>query len=144
MGGLGAAQWALPGAVDRRRAVREAEQAEAPVVLAATDPAQPYGAAVAWPKSQGRPARSAGAHVVLIDGDPIVLVERGGRSLVTFPGVAETDAWIEAVQGLVKNRRLTKLEIAKVNGEPVRETLLAARLEAAGFSPGYKGMTFRG
>ena len=142
--GLGAAQFALPGAVDRLRAVRQVEQAEAPVVLAATDPAQPYGAAVTWPESSGRPARSAGAHVVLIDGDPIVLVERGGRSLVTFPGATETDAWIEAVQGLVKNGRLAKLEIAKVDGEPVRETPLAARLEAAGFSPGYRGMTYRG
>jgi ATP-dependent Lhr-like helicase len=142
--GLGAAQFALPGAVDRLRAVREVEQAEAPVVLAATDPAQPYGAAVPWPDSQGRPSRSAGGHVVLVDGAPIVLVERGGRSLVTFPGAAETDAWIEAVQGLVKNGRLAKLEIAKVDGEPVRETPLAARLEAAGFAPGYRGMTFRG
>ena len=61
-----------------------------------------------------------------------------------FPGAAETDAWIEAIQGLVKNGRLTKLEIAKVDGEPVRETSVAARLEAAGFSPGYKGMAFRG
>jgi len=99
---------------------------------------------VAWPDSQGRPSRSAGGHVVLVDGAPIVLVERGGRSLVTFPGAAETDAWIEAVQGLVKNGRLAKLEIAKVDGEPVRETPLAARLEAAGFSPGYRGMTYRG
>ena len=51
--GLGAAQFALPGAVDRLRAVRQVEQAEAPIVLAATDPAQPYGAAVAWPESSG-------------------------------------------------------------------------------------------
>ena len=80
---------------------------------------------------------------MFVNGDPIVLVERGGRSLVTFPGATETDAWIEAVQGLVKNGRLTKLEIAKVDGEPVRETPVAARLEVAGFSPGYKGMTFR-
>ena len=57
---------------------------------------------------------------------------------------ADADAWIEAVQGLVKNGRLTKLEIAKVDGEPVRETDVAARLEAAGFLPGSKGMTFRG
>ncbi|MEL0139778.1 MAG: hypothetical protein VW800_05350 [Acidimicrobiaceae bacterium] len=48
------------------------------------------------------------------------------------------------MQGLVKNGRLTKLEIAKVDGEPVRETDVAARLEAAGFLPGSKGMTFRG
>ena len=63
---------------------------------------------------------------------------------MTFPGAAETDAWIDALQGLVKDGRLTKLEIAKVDGEPVRETDFAARLEAAGFSTGYKGMTFRG
>ena len=54
------------------------------------------------------------------------------------------DAWIDAVQNLVKDGRLTKLEIAKVDGQPVRETPYAARLEAAGFSTGYRGMTFRG
>ena len=94
--------------------------------------------------SPGRAARTAGSHVVLVDGDPVVLVERGGRSLVTFVGAADTDAWIDAIQGLVKDGRLTKLEIAKVDGEPVRETAYAARLEAAGFSAGYRGMTFRG
>ena len=142
--GLGAAQFALPGAVDRLRAAREIDTPEPPIVLAATDPAQPYGAAVGWPDTAGRPARSAGAHVVLIDGEPIVIVERGGRSLITFAGASETDAWIEAVQRLVKDGRLTKLEIAKVDGQPVRETDVAARLEAGGFSTGYKGMTFRG
>jgi ATP-dependent Lhr-like helicase len=142
--GLGAAQFALPGAVDRLRAARELDESQPPVVLAATDPAQPYGAAVGWPDSAGRPARSAGAHVVLIGGEPVVVVERGGRSLVMFAGAADTDAWIDAVQGLVKDGRLTKLEITKVDGQPVRETPVAARLEAAGFSPGYRGMTFRG
>ena len=142
--GLGAAQFALPGAVDRLRAVREVEQAEAPIVLAATDPAQPYGAAVAWPESSGRPARSAGSHVVLIDGKPVVLVERGGRSLVTFPGAADTDAWIEAIVGLVKGGQLRKLEIVRVDGAPVRETAFASRLEAAGFAAGYRGVTYRG
>ena len=142
--GLGAAQFALPGAVDRLRAARELDASQPPLVLAATDPAQPYGASVAWPDSAGRPARSAGAHVVLIGGEPMVLVERGGRSLVMFGGAVDTDAWIEAVQGLVKDGRLTKLEIAKVDGVPVRDTPVAARLEAAGFSPGYRGMTFRG
>ena len=63
---------------------------------------------------------------------------------MTFPGATETDTWIEAVQDLVKNGRLAKLEISKVDGEPVRETPLAARLEAAGFSLGYRGMTYRG
>ena len=141
--GLGAAQFALPGAVDRLRADRAPEPDAAPVVLAATDPAQPYGAALAWPESAGRPARAAGAHVVLADGVPLVVLERGGRSLATFEGAESTDAWIEAVIGLVKDGRLRKLEIAKVDGVPVRETPWAARLEAAGFTSAYKGMLYR-
>ena len=141
--GLGAAQFALPGAVDRLRADRAPEPDAAPVVLAATDPAQPYGAALSWPESAGRPARTAGAHVVLADGVPLVVLERGGRSLATFEGAESTDAWIDAVIGLVKDGRLRKLEIAKVNGVPVRETPWAARLEAAGFTSAYKGMLYR-
>ncbi len=141
--GLGAAQFALPGAVDRLRGAREAQPEAAPVVLAATDPAQPYGAALAWPDSPGRPARTAGAHVVLIDGVPAVVLERGGRSLTTFGAAASNDAWIEAIVGLVKDGRLRKLEIAKVDGTPVRETPWAARLEAAGFTSAYKGMLYR-
>ena len=141
--GLGAAQFALPGAVDRLRADRAPEPDAATVVLAATDPAQPYGAALAWPPSPGRPARTAGAHVVLVDGVPAVVLERGGRSLATFEGAESTDAWIEAVIGLVKDGRLRKLEIAKVDGTPVRETPWAARLEAAGFTSAYKGMLYR-
>ena len=141
--GLGAAQFALPGAVDRLRAARGSEPDTAPVVLAATDPAQPYGAALAWPESPGRPARAAGAHVVLADGEPVVELERGGRSLVTFPQADKTDAWIDAIVGLVKDGRLPKLEIAKVNGVAIRETPWAARLEAAGFTSAYRGMLYR-
>ena len=141
--GLGAAQFALPGAVDRLRAARSPEPDTAPVVLAATDPAQPYGAALAWPSSPGRPARAAGAHVVLHDGEPVVELERGGRSLATFPQADTTDAWIDAVIGLVKDGRLPKLEIAKVDGIPIRDTPWAARLEAAGFTSAYRGMLYR-
>ena len=141
--GLGAAQFALPGAVDRLRGTRSPDDDAAPVVLVATDPAQPYGAALAWPESPGRPARAAGAHVVLADGMPLVVLERGGRSLATFEGAESTDAWIEAVIGLVKDGRLRKLEIAKVDGVAVRETPWAARLEAAGFTSAYKGMLYR-
>ena len=141
--GLGAAQFALPGAVDRLRAARSPEPDTAPVVLAATDPAQPYGAALAWPSSPGRPARAAGAHVVLHDGEPVVELERGGRSLITFPQADTTDAWIDAVIGLVKDGRLPKLEIAKVDGIPIRDTPWAARLEAAGFTSAYRGMLYR-
>ena len=141
--GLGAAQFALPGAVDRLRGSREPEPDAVPVVLAATDPSQPYGAALGWPESPGRPARTAGAHVVLIDGVPMVVLERGGRSLTTFEGAESNDAWIDAVIGLVKDGRLRKLEIAKVDGTAVRETPWAARLEAAGFTSAYKGMLYR-
>ena len=141
--GLGAAQFALPGAVDRLRGARTPEPEAAPVVLAATDPAQPYGAALAWPASPGRPARTAGAHVVLVDGVPLVVLERGGRSLATFADAESNDAWIDAIIGLVKDGRLRKLEIAKVDGAAVRDTPWAARLEAAGFASAYKGMLYR-
>src|SRR5207244_7767781 len=80
--GLGGAQFALPGAVERLRELRprEGEEAE-PLALAAADPAQPYGAAIPWPKrSGGRAARVAGAHVVLLGGEAALFVERGGRS----------------------------------------------------------------
>ncbi|MCY3617793.1 MAG: DEAD/DEAH box helicase [Acidimicrobiaceae bacterium] len=141
--GLGAAQFALPGAVDRLRGARTPEPDSAPVVLAATDPAQPYGAALAWPDSAGRPARTAGAHVVLADGVPLVVLERGGRSLATFADAESNDAWIDAIIGLVKDGRLRKLEIAKVDGVAVRDTPWAARLESAGFTSAYKGMLYR-
>ncbi len=186
--GLGAAQFALPGAVDRLRGMRmsdpddSADSADSAagavdsavgvVVLAASDPAQPYGAALAWPDTEGRPSRSAGAQVVLIDGTPVVLLERGGRSLTTFAAAASldaatsgasagasrvsgashasvgasavsSDAWIEALMGLVKDGRLRKLEIAKVDGIPIRDTVWAARLEAAGFVSAYRGMLYR-
>src|SRR5690606_25503289 len=67
--GLGAAQFAVAGAVDRLRAEREPDEDDQPFVLAATDPAQPFGAALPWPESEGRPARAAGALVVLAAGE---------------------------------------------------------------------------
>lgn len=144
--GLGAAQFALPGAVDRLRAARSGESGPGPpavVALAATDPAQPYGSVLAWPASDGRPVRAAGAYVVLIDGRPAVELERGGRSLVTF-AAADDPAWIEALIGLAKDGRVPRLEIARANGRPINETPWADRLTTAGFKPGYKGLTWRG
>ncbi len=94
--GLGGAQFALPGAVERLRSRAGAgaggSDADAPLVLAAVDPAQPYGAALPWPKpdderrlgSGRRPARVGGAYVVLVGGDPIVYLERGGKGLQTL------------------------------------------------------------
>src|SRR5215218_957175 len=139
--GLGGAQFALPGAVDRLRAGRDGDGS---VTLAAADPAQPFGAALAWPETAGRPSRSAGAYVVIVDGQPAVFCERGGKSLVTFPHTLELDHWPEALQSLVKDGRLRSLEIARIDGEPVGAApQVKARLEEAGFSDGYKGLTFR-
>src|SRR4029077_8967000 len=82
--GLGGAQFALGGAVERVRELRPREDDEPePLVLAAADPAQPYGAALPWPKRAGaRAARVAGAYVVLLGGEAVLFVERSGRSLV--------------------------------------------------------------
>src|SRR6185437_8031967 len=91
---LGGAQFALGGAVERLRELRpkEGEEPE-PLVLAAADPAQPYGAALPWPKRAGaRAARVAGAHVVLLGGEAALFVERGGRSLV--PLREPEEAWL--------------------------------------------------
>ncbi len=142
--GLGAAQFALAGAVDRLRSVREIPTDPTPLVLSATDPAQPYGAVLAWPPSPGRPVRAAGAHVVLVGGHPVVELERGGRSLVTFPGAEPVAGWAEALKELIRSQRIRRLEIAKVDGVPVRETPWADHLESAGFSRGYRGLSFRG
>src|SRR6185369_5843866 len=89
--GLGAAQFALPGAVDRLRGGTEHRDA---LVLAATDPANPYGAALPWPervidagdgeRAGHRAGRKAGALVVTVDGDLALYVERGGRTLLSY------------------------------------------------------------
>jgi ATP-dependent Lhr-like helicase len=139
--GMGAAQFAHPGAVDRLRASREGGEAET-LVLAATDPAQPYGAALPWPESAGRPARAAGAFVVLAGGAPIAFLERGARSLLTF-GSDPVD-WADALAGIVKDGRLRRIELQRIDGLPVGESPLAEGLRAAGFVDGYRGLTLRG
>jgi ATP-dependent Lhr-like helicase len=86
--GLGGAQFALPGAVERLRA-RSPEGEAATLVLAAVDPAQPYGAVLPWPRREGstrRPARVAGSYVVFVDHLPVLYLERGGRAVVTLAG----------------------------------------------------------
>ena len=157
MAGLGAAQFALPGAVDRLRSAREARRADAlggrdgrgggdgddVVVLAATDPAQPFGASLPWPPTDGRPARAAGALVVLVDGEAAVYVERGGRSLLTFPAAVVDDRWAAALAHVVASGRRRSLELARIDGAPARESNHADVLRAAGFADGYKGLVLR-
>ena len=149
--GLGAAQFALPGAVDRLRSTRgdvgdeETGQGhEAPLVLAATDPAQPYGAALAWPDSEGRPARAAGALVVLSGGRLLAWLDRRGHHLVTFPAAAEDTSWADALAALVKDGRVRALEIRKVDGQPVTAAPeVVASLQRVGFVDGYRGLVLR-
>ncbi len=149
--GLGAAQFALPGAVDRLRderrdtaMPRDLDPADDWIVLSAADPAQPYGAALPWPETEGRPSRSVGAYVVLNAGKPVVYLERGGRSIVTFEGIGDDPAWVQELVTLVKARRIKQIEVRKIDGistaehPEVRDTLLAG-----GFALGYKGPTLR-
>jgi len=140
--GLGAAQFALPGAVDRLRDLREPRAQPVVLALAAADPAQPYGAALPWPESAGRPSRAAGAYVVLADGEPAVFLERGARTLVTFPG-AEGVAWPDALVALVKDGRIRKVELHRIDGAAANESPHAERLREAGFTEGYRGLTVR-
>lgn len=142
--GLGAAQFSLPGAVDRLRSLRDAPDAEGLVALAATDPAQPYGAAIAWPQSPGRAARAAGAVVISRAGVPLVWFDRRSHHVVTFAAAADDAGWAEALAALVKDGRARSVEVRRIDGEPVTpKSKWATALIAAGFTEGYKGFAIR-
>ena len=141
--GLGGAQFALPGAVER---LRERPEEERALVLAAADPAQPYGAALSWPKRSGaRAARVAGAQVVLLGGEAALFVERGGRSLV--PLREPEEAWLRtALEALVAHARRTgvrRLAVERFDGEPVGETEVMPLLLEAGFLAGPRRAVLR-
>src|SRR5205085_11031202 len=145
--GLGGAQFALGGAVERLRELRakEGEEPE-PLVLAAADPAQPYGAALPWPKRAGaRAARVAGARVVLLGGEAALFVERGGRSLV--PLREPEDEWLRiALDALVDDVRrsgVKRLAVERFDGEPVGESAIMPLLLEAGFVQGPRRATLR-
>ncbi len=155
--GLGAAQFALPGAVDRLRGQARPLDARGPdgapaLVLAATDPANPYGAALPWPQAPrptdgGRghqPARKAGALIVLVDGACVLYVERGGRTLLSFtedPAVLQPAA--DALALAVRDGALGKLEVERADGAPISASALGGALEAAGFRPTPRGLRLR-
>jgi ATP-dependent Lhr-like helicase len=166
--GLGGAQFALGGAVERLRELRprEGEEPDA-LVLAAADPAQPYGAALPWPKREGtgrtgqagttsngasqatpraRAARVAGARVVLLGGEPALFVERGGRSLVPLRDPEES--WLRpalaALVDHVRSRGLKKrLAVERFDGEPVTESEALPLLVEAGFLAGPRRAVLR-
>jgi ATP-dependent Lhr-like helicase len=151
--GLGAAQFAARGAVDRLRALSrpagpDPGQDVPVVVLAAADPAQPYGAALDWPAAIGdtkhRPGRKAGALVVLVDGKPVLYVERGGRSLLSF--TEEDDALRAAAERLAKavhDGWLGELAVQRADGEAALTSRLAEVLRDAGFRATPRGLRLR-
>jgi ATP-dependent Lhr-like helicase len=138
--GLGGAQFALPGAVERLRSVPREEGRY--LVLAATDPANPYGASLPWPKREGagqggrRPSRTPGAYVLLRDGEPLLFLERGGRGILRLAEL-EADALAEAiaeVAGAARHGVLPRVAIERLDGEPVIGSGLEETLIAAGFA----------
>ena len=116
------------------------------LVLAAADPAQPYGAALPWPKRAGaRAARVAGAHVVLLGGEAALFVERGGRSLV--PLREPDEAWLRpalaALVDHVKRGGAKRLAVERFDGRPVGETEVMPLLLEAGFLAGPRRAVLR-
>ncbi|MBV8953186.1 MAG: hypothetical protein JO179_03540 [Solirubrobacterales bacterium] len=144
--GLGGAQFALSGAVERLRA--GADSADPPLVLAAVDPAQPYGAALPWPErdetdAARRPARVPGAYVVLAGGEPILYLERGGRALQTLVGPHDErlEPALSALVEHVQRGAIKRVALEKVDGAPAMSSPLAAQLVALGFQEGPRRLT---
>jgi ATP-dependent Lhr-like helicase len=159
--GLGAAQFAVPGAVDRLRAQARPDDQREPspaLVLAATDPANPYGAALPWPerivdsgdgepvaKAGHRAGRKAGALVVVVSGDLILYVERGGRTLLSFTDDPESlIAGGQALAGAVRSGALGPMSVERADGEAVNASPLREALTTAGFRPTPRGLRLRG
>jgi ATP-dependent Lhr-like helicase len=147
--GLGAAQFARPGADDRLRALRTPNEGATGIVLAATDPANPYGAALPWPEGPERPQRASGALVVLYDGALLAYLGRGEKSLLTFlpaqepersrAGAVLADALFELVDGV--GRRA--LVLATIDGQKARGHGLGEWLMRVGFTPVGDGYVLR-
>ena len=132
--GAGGAQFALPGAVDRLRAGDDSPV----VVMAATDPAQAYGAIVSWPDHEtGKPARRTGTHCVLVGGDLVVYAEAGGKKVLTYG--TDNDLKVTAMTTLTPGGKT----IESIDGQPALSHALRGALEASGFVVGYKGLTRR-
>jgi ATP-dependent helicase Lhr and Lhr-like helicase len=145
--GLGGAQFALPAAIERLRTMRSDEPA-GPLVLAVTDPANPYGATLPWPKREDddsgrRPSRVPGAYVVTLDAEPVLYVERGGKALLAL---RETDeAWLrpalEALADAVRRGRVPRLALERFDGEAVVGSEVGALLIELGFRQGPRRLT---
>jgi ATP-dependent Lhr-like helicase len=147
--GLGGSQFAHAGALDRLRSLREPDP-EAPqgAVVAATDPANIYGAAVPWPRTTAtRLMRAAGAHVALVDGRLVAFLGKGERDIATFlpadepprSNVARALASALARWAVLTGR--TVLGWSAADGQALTASPLAPFLVEAGFQrsgPGYR------
>jgi ATP-dependent Lhr-like helicase len=156
VGGLGAAQFGTAGAVDRLRSMASDRASSESggrqtLVLAATDPANPFGAALPWPErahdeanAGHRPGRKAGAIVVLVDGALALYVERGGRTLLTFTqDPAKIQPAADALALAVRDGALGKLTVERADGEHIHGSPLAAALEAAANHATPRGLRLR-
>jgi ATP-dependent Lhr-like helicase len=152
--GLGAAQFALAGALERLRTLRAPDGGNGDDstvhLLAAADPANPYGAALPWPRrgeTDRRPfQRAAGASVILVDGRAVIYLDRGGSSIQTLPAFddAETAGLaLQALRELVTDGRQRELVIGKIDGEPAGKSKHYDTLLRAGFIQGYRGLVLR-
>jgi ATP-dependent Lhr-like helicase len=149
--GYSGAQFANAGAVDRLRAARRGEEDPTPLLLAACDPAQPFGALLPWPEptaTGARPRRAAGARVVLIDGELVAWLERSARRLWTFGAEAGGDGQrteqaarvARALHGLFRQRDRSILRIEAIDGVEATLSPMAEAFIRAGFRSGYKGL----
>jgi ATP-dependent Lhr-like helicase len=148
--GLGGAQFFLPGSVDRLRRmvdVDEPGRRAGTVVLAAADPANPYGAALPWPETSAaghRPGRKAGAIVVLVDGDPALFVERGGRTLLSFTESRDTLApAAHALADAVRRGALGRVTVQRADGASAMTGVVSDVLADAGFQLTPRGLRLR-
>ncbi|WP_330240983.1 Lhr family helicase [Streptomyces sp. NBC_00525] len=154
--GLGAAQFAMDGAVDRLRAVSTARDRTEPgadpraLVLAAADPANAYGAALSWPEPPDgaghKPGRKAGSLVVLVDGELTLYMERGGKTLLAWAADPDEPALRAAAGALAAAARagsLGTVTVERVNGVSALTSPLGRTLEAVGFLATPKGLRLR-
>jgi ATP-dependent Lhr-like helicase len=145
--GRGGAQFALPGAIERLRDAREAPLEPVYTVLAATDPANLYGATLPWPRrAAGRAARAVGAYVVLRDGEAELYVERGGRSLLTLSDAAaeNLEPALAALAAEVRSGRPKRLAVERLDAESALGSAALPAFLATGFEAGPRRLVLRG
>jgi ATP-dependent Lhr-like helicase len=148
--GLGATQFATAGALDLLRSFRDEPEEPETLMLAATDPSNPYGAIVKWPEVPARSlTRSVGANVILVNGALAAYVGRGEKQLITFLPDAEPSrsmigrAIAAALAGIVERGIRRALLITEIDDEPTSKSPLAPLLVEAGFTPSALGYQLR-